>query len=81
MAQDKIDNPFDRHLELWGSQIPSAWREAAIDARDTLHLAALACDAEFGEGKYTPSDAIEVLKVMVQLRIEAERADHAPDED
>jgi hypothetical protein len=80
VAQDKVDNPFDKHMELWRSQIPKAWREAAIDTRDTLHLAALACDAEFGEGKYQPSDAIEVLKVMVQLKLAADIAE-TPDSD
>jgi len=71
VPKDQIDNPFDRHLDAWAGHIPTAWRDAAIDVRDTLHLAALACEAEFGTAKYTAADAIEVLKVMVQLRLAA----------
>jgi Arc/MetJ-type ribon-helix-helix transcriptional regulator len=35
---------FDRLLE----HIPTEWRQAAVDVRDTLHIANAACRAEFG---------------------------------
>lgn len=35
---------FDRLLPY----LPSRWRDAAVDVRDTLHVAKVACRAEFG---------------------------------
>lgn len=35
---------FDRLLD----QVPERWKGAAVDVRDTLHVAKVACRAEFG---------------------------------
>ena len=55
----KIDNPFDRKIEV-KKRMPAHFRDAAIELTDTLDLCWAAAQQVF-DGKATPEHAIALL--------------------
>ena len=68
----KVDNPFDRKLELLGQNSPAGVNDAAIYVSDTLEVATAMAVTHFGE-----SPAWELV-VALYDRINAERHRSCP---
>ena len=64
----KVDNPFDKHLEV-NKNIPEETRNAAIYVNDTLNIAWLSAQAIF-EDKASPELALEIYD-LIQQKAEA----------
>lgn len=63
----KINNEFDRRLELRRGKMPDSWRNALIDAVDTLDLCVSAAEALFPQG-FTPDHVIAIYDRAAALR-------------
>lgn len=72
----KFNNPFDKKIELYGSDIPPETLNAAIWVVDTLELLWAGAQAVFEE-LATPEQAIELLKIV---QAEKNRIEHEPSE-
>ena len=59
----KVDNPFDRALDV--RKVPEPFRSAAVDVTDTLDLAWASARAVF-EDAATPQHAIHIAQLMLQ---------------
>jgi hypothetical protein len=60
----KTDNPFDKKLEIWGSNVPTSMREAAVYVTDTLDLAWAAAQSVF-EDQAKPEHALKILELFL----------------
>lgn len=75
------ENPFDtfiEHMTLTGhSSVAGHWRDAAIVANDTLHIARLICQQQFKTDTPDPIDVLSVFKEMlaIERRLARDEAD------
>jgi hypothetical protein len=61
----KVDNPFDKKLEIWGDRIPSNIRDASALVTDILELSWASAQAVFEE-KATPELALAIYDRVVE---------------
>lgn len=60
----KIDNPFDKKIEIWRGKIPSETCESAVYVNDTLDLCWASASSVFGD-RATPEIALAIYDRVV----------------
>jgi hypothetical protein len=68
----KIDNPFDKKLEIWGNRIPGEMHDAAVYVTDTLDLAWAAAQSVF-EDQAKPEHGLKILELFLSESNKSER--------
>lgn len=62
----KIDNPFDKKLEI-NTKIPDTFREALVNVADTLDFCEAIVQSVFEE-RATPEHAISICSLVMQAQ-------------